>query len=305
MNCDVPRAALPRGAWDRFVLAHPEGWFFHSEAWLDYALAYAPGSRDASVAIVSGDEVEAVVPAVLATDGSPTYGGQPMAAPLLGDNIDMEWEMFPSMRVAWRPGTDIDDITVPSTGTLQRDTTFVVDLWDGDEVAHWRRLRKSYRSLVHQAERDYDIVVASGISQNTQRLVYAVAQDLHVEAAGRRTRSAATWELMTQWASAGQGLVAVAQDRATQAYVGFAYAIRWKHWSYWMSGATLRRNLQHALQWHLMKALMCDGETRYYEIGHAADHAAPDDEKAKNIAFFKAGFGGQRWTVLSVDGSHQ
>ena len=94
---------------------------------------------------------------------------------------------------------------------------------------------------------------------------------------------------MADWAVQGQGIIAIAVNRITSARDGFAYALRWKNWSYYGSGATLRPNLSHALIWHLMRALRCDGETRFFEVGYAAELGAT--EKQIGISQFKAGFG--------------
>lgn len=299
----IPRARIRSGLWDQFVEQQHDGWFFHTEGWIDYAMAYAPGSSDESVAFLRDGDIVAVLPSVRTTDGRWTFGGQPSVPLLTTDDAMVEHDMFaPGLKVAWRPGTDDDDVPVPTNGVLSRNETYVVDLWDGDEIAHWRRLRKSYRSLIHQAEGRCEISAISGPGDRTLAAVETIAQNLHIAAAGRRTRSQETWRLMAEWALAGRGLIVLAREQSTQTYIGFAYAIRWKEWSYWMSGATLQRNLQHALQWHMIKALMCDGETRYYEVGHAATHADVSDDKAKNIAWFKSGFGGTRWVVPMVEG---
>jgi hypothetical protein len=254
----VPRGSVPAEDWDGFVKAHPDGWWWHTSHWIDYSLAWMPGSEDMSAAILRADgSLYSVIPLV-AQRAVVTHGGQPLPRPLYAGE------------------------RVPETYRQ----TYVVDLWDGTEVDMWRRLRRSYKALIHRVEREYDIWIAD---RNTGAVAVRYAQAIHAEAAGRETRPQATWDLMGQWARDGFGLVALASTPA-RGWLGMAYAIRWKGWAYWASGATLEDDVQMALQWQLMKTLKCDGETRFYEVGYAA--GPEDSEKDRNIAFMKAGLGG-------------
>lgn len=199
----------------------------------------------------------------------------------------------PQLRIAWRPGREADQ-EAQTLFTIRPYGTYVADLWDGDESDQWRRLRRSYRSLVHQAEKRYEIAVYSHCEAVRGAPLILRAQMLHRIVAGRQTRCDATWGYQTDWLNAGHGVLVLAIDQVMAEDVGFAYGVRYKDWAYWCSGATTRPNVQHALQWHLMRALRCDGRTRYYEFGW--DVTDKDDEKGRNIAFFKSGFGGTRWT---------
>lgn len=291
----VPRAALPSGAWDAFVRERPWGWWFHTSAWLEYSLAYAPGSRDASVAAVLGGRIVAALPFVIGSDGRQTHGGQVTPAPLLDSAVVSsvtgdDWNDASSQM--WRPG-QVPEGGVPVSHVLAETVTHVVDLSRGREAV-WAGLRKSYKPLIHKAEREFEIASLSAAPEEACVRAIEVARDVHYTAAGRRTRSAETWAMQARWMHQGYGVLATA-SRGLDVY-GFAYGVRFKDWAYYCSGATLQKNLSHALVWQLMQHMQSDAgyRTRYFEVGHDAE---TDDEKAKSIAFFKAGFGGERVPV--------
>lgn len=296
------RAQVDRAFWDRSVDLHEYGWWFHRSEWLDYALAYTPLSVDKSTVMLQKvlempqcvyAQPMALVPMVMDPEGKPVYGGQMTPAPLVADEDDA---VLHNMPVLLRPGQEAPE-DMPVDVDLVTHYTHVVDLLDGDDGAHWKRVRKSYHSLIRKAEREYGITVHSNIPDAKAVVLMEHARHLHILAAGRETRSIKTWDYMTCWLTAGHGVLALAQTEAG-ATVGFAYAIRYKDWSYWASGATIVPNVQHALQWQLMHALRCDEKTRYYEVGHDADEQ--DGQKAKGIAFFKSGLGGSRWPVVEM-----
>lgn len=299
----VTRAELPPGAWDAFVGSHPHGWWFHTAAWLAYSLAYTPGAVDRSFAVVSSTgRVIGVVPLVV-QEGQLVCGGQVTPAPLLAPAAaSRAYEHASALLgrvlgpIALRPGL------VPPPGERAPEGwqwslkgTWVVHL-DKPEPELWTGVRRSYHSLIHRAEERFNLLVFGP----TNRYATDVARALHIKSAGRETRSLATWDLMGEWITTRNGVLAVAiRADGTNEPVGFAYVLRYKHWAYYASGATLELNLAHALQWQVLKALRCDGATRFYEVGHDAEEG--ESEKAKGIARFKAGFGGRRWPVTELE----
>lgn len=278
----VTRNRVPSGAWDSYVLEHPDGWWFHSVRWLDYALEYTPGSVDVSLAALDGaGRVIGVAPAIMTPAGKLVNGGQTPVHPL-GECAGV---VSSGSEYACRPRPD---------GSGEQGT-FVVDLRVQPEL--WTNLRHSYRSLIYGAQKSHEIVVLNTASPSAAvDSAVSSAMHVHATAAGRITRSPRTWQMQSRWLQDGRALLALAcRDGCPR---GFAYAIRWKGWSYYASGAALDRNVQHALIWNLILELANDGETAHFEIGH---DAAPDaDEKARGIAFFKSGFGGDRWTFQRV-----
>lgn len=289
----VRRSVVPREVWDTFVAQHPQGWFWHSSRWIDYALAYTPGASDQSGALVVGDEVAGLHAVVIAPDGHAVNGGQPSQLPLIDNEYRFELTDAGISQIAWRPGTTAEDayidIELPPGCVPDERRTYVVDL-GGDEADIWRRVRKSYRGLIRQAERACDIQVTDNPA------MIAHAQRIHLAAVGFATRSDLTWRYMGEWLEDGIGVLAVAKRHSDADWSGFGYAIRWKGWAYWASGRTLVPDLQHAIQWAMIRALRADGVTRRYELGWAA--RPEDDAKTKGISLFKAGFGGESWPVL-------
>lgn len=302
------RADIDDDSWNAFVEAHPHGWFWHTSHWLDYSLAYSPEADDLSFGYVDQqtNTLLAMVP-LLAKHGELVHGGQVTPHPLFASRDPKilmavhgeattrfgSWPLPIQSRPGWVPPGP------PPAGTRHHTVdTYVVDL-NKPEAELWRNLRKSYKALIHRAQRRHDIVVLATPAATE------IARNLHRAAAGRSTRSAATWEAMGGWTLTGHGIVAVATDKAAAVPTGFAYAIRFKDWAYYASGATLPEpgvtfttsddeepapGVSHALQWALMSALRCDGQTRYYEVGFAAGQGSNAKEAA--IGFFKSGFGG-------------
>lgn len=284
----VPRSEVESFAWNSFVEAHPDGWWFHTDQWLAYALAYTPGSVDISHAMLADDgNIAGVLPLVLDPTGDFVNGGQMVAYPLGQVSAPEPC----TIGVAGRPGQRLQ-------GVDPGFSTYVVDLKQ-DLAAMWRQLRGSYKPLINKAQRQRAIQTFSGCGDPCDMQTAAVlmndARRLHETAAGRQTRSDETWRLQANWLALGHAVVSVAYD-ATRP-VGFAYALRWKGWSYYFSGASLEDSVSHALIWNLMVGVRAAGG-EHFEVGHAAGDDA--SEKERGIAFFKAGFGGTQWPVAAV-----
>lgn len=300
------RAQAGDQTWNAAVDMAVGAWWWHRAEWIDYALAYAPGSVDRSFVVAMDNTVVCAVPLVVL--GRRTQnGGQPYAAApvfLFEQNAPVEvaerahreatrWTDDANL-VMLRPMVPAQLARVPGAppGLRRRDfRTHVVQLGGASEDALLASLRKSYRQAVRKAEEHYDVSVSAS------REAVALARALHVQAAGRETRSERTWELQAEWCEAGHGLVALARD-SQHVPVGFAYAIRYRGWAYYASGAVSCDGVGHALQWALMRALNADGETAFYELGYDAGPEA--SEKERGIALFKSGFGGSLWTVPAI-----
>lgn len=279
-------------AWDGFVKNHPQGWFFHTGTWLDYCVAYHPGAADLSFLIEQGGEIVALVP-LIREDDAFTMGGHPGAEPLYAEPDDDATRAYVRATVAeigerhavtaWQTRTR----PIPCAVTENSWETFVVDLRQ-DEATLWRNCRRSYHGLIHRAERTYILTV-----ETTPEAV-AIAHAIHSAASRRETRAQTTWDLMAQWATAGNLVVGRARVPTTGSR-GMAMAIVYKDAAYYASSAQLEKTCSHALIWTLAKALKQHGVTSF-EIGWA--ERPSDTLKEKNIAFFKQGFGGTRQTII-------
>lgn len=278
----IRRNDLPALAWDDFVLRSTDGWFFHTEAWIEYSLAYTPGSTDSSHAFATDNgNVSGVWPTVLGASGvTLVNGGQEPVAPI----GDCAGKAIGGYSHRPRRKTDVD------TGSRE---TFVVDLTQPPKEL-WRQLRGSYKPLINRASRELTLETASNRSHDSIKsdLVMSAALAIHTEASGRQTRSDRTWQLQSQWLSDGRATCVLASRNGTA--IAFAYALTWKGWAYYFSSASLEDDVLHALVWELMMASAASG-CRYFELGHVAHDG--DSDKEKGISFFKSGFGGDVWEI--------
>jgi hypothetical protein len=293
----VSRANLNPRQWNDAVESHQLGWWWHTSHWIEYSLAYTPESHDESFALVApGGAIVALVPLVVSTGGKLVMGGQTTPAPLLhvidaqmAEAAEAEarrrYDGHLPLPIQLRPGAR--PYGTPPAGISRHSiATYVVDL-KPDEKELWKHIRKSYKNLINRADRYDDGYSLKVCGRNDAAWAVRTAHGLHIQCAGGEMRSARTWELMESWATGGNALVAIASN-ATASAVGYAYAIRYKQWAYYASGGSLVNDVQHALQWVLIKALRCDGVTAY-ELGYAVGPKA--SVKDKGIAHFKAGFG--------------
>lgn len=155
--------------------------------------------------------------------------------------------------------------------------TRVVEL-TASEAELWSGVRKSYKAIIHSAERRY-IIGHSGVKP---------CQMLHLAIVGRHTRPIETWLMMQRWIDDGLGLAVVASREDEPR--GFAYVVKYRGWSYYTSGGSLDKNVSHALIWAAIKILKAQG-VRWLELGWLA--RVGDTEKDSGIARFKAGFPGR------------
>lgn len=170
--------------------------------------------------------------------------------------------------------------------------TRVVDL-SADEATLWAGVRQSYHSLIHRFERDAHFTIREALPTE----VLDVARRLHLTAAGRATRSEASWRLQASWVLAGHARCWLAWRKG--APVGFVYVLTTPPTAYYFSAATLERTSNHALLWHAMKALKASG-VRWLELGWMARDGDTDKDRA--VAFFKSGFGGVDVSLREVYG---
>ena len=178
-------------------------------------------------------------------------------------------------------------------------STRVVDL-SGSRDLLWSGVRRSYHSIINGLGREFLFqqrsvaVGASGAREAARR-----AQTLHAIAAGRPTRSTATWDVLAGWTKTedSHGLWVLGADPRDND-VGYAFFVIHEGWAYYFSAASLRRDLGLALIWWGMLALREYG-VRWCELGWQGElqrhETFRDDEafkKRRNIEFVRRGFGG-------------
>jgi hypothetical protein len=145
----------------------------------------------------------------------------------------------------------------------------------------WRGVRKSYHSIIHRANEQWEIEeVGVGGTADYQRL--------HAQANGGQPRPDATYECQRQWIDSGDGLLVVAHDwDDLQMSVAASYWILYEWCAYYMSGPSIEKNVQHAVIWRSLE-LLKDKGIRLVELGQIDG----ETEKERNIGIFKRGFGG-------------
>ena len=203
--------------------------------------------------------------------------------------------------------------------------TQVLDLAHTSPADRWRAVRRSYKSLIHRAQRTTRLLVWD----HTLPADAAVeaCRRLHVEAAGRETRPRATWQLMADWIHEGHGMLVLAlkggpQDvpasyeaaRAADGSIpspstildqpanqpaisadmmlGWAYVYTYQGWAYYGHAVNRRPDIGPAIQWTAIEALAARGDITHYELGW---QQPTEDPKEQAIQFFKRGFGGELW----------
>lgn len=160
--------------------------------------------------------------------------------------------------------------------------TRVVDL-SLSEAELWQGVRRSYRSLIHAAERNYDI---DDWCVDCDEFMVACAT-IHRRIAGKQTRPTGTWMRMGEWLKDDAAMLVLAHDGST--LIAYVYCVHYRSWAYYFSSACLVKNLNHALLWHAMKALKARG-VRWLELGWLERDG--DTAKDRQISFLKSGFGG-------------
>ncbi len=288
--------------WDAFCAESSGAWFFHTSRWLAYQRAR--GGEDWSFALLDRDQIVAACPLLLEHGaGGPSFSmeGHPCPWPAFRDHLGLSASRWVSAEVVRRIGLKASELGVAScafrTGPFTGGgvwlpevqmkngwATRVTDLTATRDALH-AGLRKSYTSIVNAGMRRWELLGGRGTAE--AKGAVEVAERLHAEAAGRKTRPSRTWEMMADWAVAGNALCLVACRPGRDA-VGFAYFLVYKGQAYYASAAALEPNAGHALLWAGIVRLKAMG-IRKVEIGWQGQAS---DKKGKSVEFFKAGFPG-------------
>jgi FemAB family protein len=152
------------------------------------------------------------------------------------------------------------------------------------------RMRKSYRSLITSGERLW----VTDVLRVPDRRVWQEFQSLHLNVAGRQTRSQKTWDLQLHSIALGNGFLVMLRDDQGRP-VGGGFFQHTRDEALYSVGAYDRslfdKPLGHLVQWTAIKELRQLG-VRWYRIGERA-YRSDDDfrhEKMITISHFKEGF---------------
>lgn len=202
--------------------------------------------------------------------------------------------------LSWRHYEKICGISPPRAAELPTYVwqTRVIDL-TLDDTQLWRDVRKSYKPLIHRAERAYQ--------------TWAIREDLepcrllHARVAGRETRPKASWELMQDWVSVGtlqviaggrtgfSALVNASADRgstrraSTTELLGFVAVYEWESHAYLGHLASCVDDLNTMLTWKAIAGAKSRG-MKTFEVGWQGQAT---DQKGQQIEFWRRGFGGE------------
>lgn len=205
---------------------------------------------------------------------TPVPADDPLPGPL-----DTVWPIGHPVRYQPRP-------TLTSEGFYTRVVRLTKPL-DG----LWRDIRRSYHALIHRAQERYTF--NEGNVPALRRL-YDERSDLP-------QLTARQWEHLDRMHAAKLLRIYVSYARSDVRLVGAMGIYIWKRWAYYGHGRSLANGVSHMMQWEAIRHIRDAGHP-FYEVGWM-EHAG-DDEKARRIAHFKAGFGGESWWVpVSQNGS--
>ncbi len=315
-------AAPPDAEWDRFCLASPDAWFWHTSGWRDYTVAYRPdlASRSRSFVVTDGGEVVAAVPLMVERHGTATrlsFGGGDCWAPALVDgltpagradalrialaHVDRVASDDGAVRASFRlsplsaGGGSCAPFLAETTRAGYADVGAAATVLDLSLPldAILRGMRKGHRSDIARAARAFTVDITDATTDPASP--FEEYRLLHAKAAGRVTRPARTFELMRDWIVHGTGVLLTA--RLDGVAVSCAYLNVFRDGAYYSSAATdpfIREPAGHLLQWAAVEWLQRRG-IRRYELGLQQFGPLPYDvpsAKELNIARFKRGFGG-------------
>lgn len=262
----VPRRTCPCAEWDAFVERNPLGWIWHLSPWLEYL--EAGGRRDDSVAVKREGHVLGIDPRLM-----PVLETDPLPLPLglAGGHATGEPARRRSLPAQERTPGGFETLVIDLSRPMP-------DLW--------RDVRRSYHALIHRAAERYTVTWLPGfVGTGAMRLIYRRCVDLPQLADDQ-------WRCLDQLARSGLLRLGVALHKGET--VGVTAVYLWKRWAYYGHGRSLETGVAHLLQWETIKMLKTEGWP-YYELGWMAHDG--DDEKARQIAHFKAGFGGEPWWI--------
>jgi len=177
----------------------------------------------------------------------------------------------------------------------------IIDL-SAPETQLRSQIRKSYKSLINWGTKNLKL----RLLDHTNVTVEAMEQFrlLHVEVAGRETRSARTWELQLEMIRAREAF-AIFGDMERQLVTAALFMHSPKYCLYGVSASKrelFEKPLSHAVLWMAILHAKKTG-CRFFESGwqyFPKQGKPPPTPKELNISAFKKGFGGETHVRLDV-----
>lgn len=338
----VPYTPHYRQAWNALCDKSDDAWFWHTRDWFDYAGAILGPAvmADASFLVTEGEAVLAIAPgmAIAGLDQQPARLGLadqpvpwPAYSPQLGAQQRLEAERLvfaEYQNAALRLDLGrIELFGVVLANSFRRSRfplanlplrygyvgavfdTQVIDLTQPVESL-WRNVRKGHKSAIKAGQKGFSIRHWLGDVSDEDFRAY---QELHALAAGRVTRSQATFDAMRLWIRNGAALLAGAHHEGR--WIGFVYVLLYRGGAFYASACNhpelaLGLPVGHALLWEAI--VRCrEAGIELLEMGlqtYPSHAATAESDKLISIARFKRGFGGfpmpRYHAHLAIDSSH-
>jgi FemAB family protein len=187
------------------------------------------------------------------------------------------------------PMSEWHDQALRAGGTSRLEHTMFVDL-SLDLVEIKSRFRKSFKSLITTGYKLWSV----GVLNSAQPQVWDDFRELHRSAAGRATRSEASWDLQYRTVIEGDGFLVYLRDPDGK-MVGGAFFNSTRDEGYYSVGAYERalfdKPVGHVVQYHAISEMLRLG-MRWYRIGIRPypETAPTPTAKQMSIADFKQGF---------------
>lgn len=164
------------------------------------------------------------------------------------------------------------------------------------------QFRKSYLSLINRGLRNLDINIYT--TRNIQvEHIYSL-RDLHIQEAGRETRSLQSWMAQFNMIKNSEGflILAMLENRIVS---GGLFLISSKHCHYAVSASDRSLFNDMALFHPIMQVAICTAkelDARYFETGpdFISEQKNKITEKLNNISIFKRGFGGRLYPYYEL-----
>jgi len=311
--------------WDDFCLQSDEVWFWHTSCWLRYILNYKPDLKPESKSfmIIKDKKIAAICPLVLENHQGVkefSFGDDYCPAPALANFLTprekqkitkLVFEQIDELakengikRARFR----ISVLGKGATETENQKFNFLMKFGYLDNSLNTQvlDLRKPLEELRLQVRHGHDSDIDRAAKtlkteifdqKNITEKIFKEYVDLHQQAAGRKTRPQATFDLMLEYIKNGNGfLVGAKKDKS---FVGFSFFSMYKNNVYYGSSANDRElektlPISHLIQWAAIE-WMNKKEIQFYEFGwqrYAPTLSNFPNAKEINISKFQRGFGG-------------
>jgi hypothetical protein len=319
--------------WDDFCAGSKDAWLLHTSFWLHYTLAlYAGKKENKSFVVIENKQILAACPLIIEhreSHGVPvkefTYNGEACPLPALQTGlsekkrkkvldfvftaVDGLAESLSISRAAFRynilsasyykaPATRFNGLL--RYGYLETNLYTQSISLETDSGDLFKEMRSGHRQSVNKAVDSMSFAVYD--EQNISLPVFTTYQKLHEKAAGKKTRSQDTFNLMCRLIEQGNAKLCRAEIEGNT--VGFALVFVYKGGALYASACNdpdhRRLPIGHGIQWNVIRDLQACGVERY-DVGLQVwpqFHYIPS-EKEGEISSFKRGFGGETLPVFS------